>query len=143
MWFGQGAENRSSGATSRLGVESTSRSMQARPGHQWDWRKRGVLETSTSILAIRKSYWHARWDTPMVRSRNAAFSAQPMAEKVGRRCCLSTRTRVARIWLWTQTIRAFCLRGCGKSRSILTAGRAEDQAADYSSPATAAQLGNV
>ncbi len=47
---------------------------------------------------FQTSCWLARWATPMGRSRSAEFSARPTAERLGTKCCSSTRTQAARTW---------------------------------------------
>src|SRR6266404_461051 len=67
------------------------------------------------------------------RSRNAASSAPPTAERPGIKSFSSTRTRAAPTWAWIPTIRESFLQGCGRSRFTHGAGRAAGRAAACSS----------
>src|SRR3989441_12191699 len=68
------------------------------------------------IQRIRTPFWSVRSGVPRDRNKNEASTARLTGDSIGNAYSLRTKTRVAPVWPWTRTIRAYCLQACGNWR---------------------------
>src|SRR6266446_1217734 len=89
-------------------------------------------DASAEFLLIQRTRTplsSARSAAPRDRNKNEAFTARLTVDSTGNAYSLRTKTRVAPVWPWTRTIRAFCLPACGNWRCTPGENLAVDQGA--------------
>src|SRR5258708_3245904 len=89
----------------------------------------------------RMPVWSGGSGVPRDRNKNEASTARRTGDSIGNAYSLRTKTRVAPVWPWTRTIRAFCLRACGNWRCTPGENLAVDQGAPSTYPKTAGPRG--
>src|SRR6266581_7382062 len=93
------------------------------------------------IQRTRTAFLSAHSAVPRGRNKNEASTARRTVDSTGNAYSLRTKTRVAPVWPWTRTIRAFCLRACGNWRCTPGENLAVDQGAPSTYQKTAGPSG--